>query len=89
MNCPSNDVSSEITETSDLATTVSWIEPTAVDESRNVTLLMKTHSSGDTFPVGLTTVTYMFVDSSNNIASCTFVVKVRLGKNMLAVLTFV
>ena len=75
MKCPSFG----IVETSDSATTVSWVEPTAVDDSGNVTLLMKTHSSGDTFPVGLTTVIYVFADSSNNIASCTFVVRVSRG----------
>ena len=75
-NCPTSDMISEIAGSS---ITVSWIEPTAVDDAGNATLLVKTHSPGEVFEVGSTTVLYMFVDSSNNIASCTFAVKVRHG----------
>ena len=83
MSCPSTEITSKITDNSDSAATVmtvSWIEPTAVDESGNVTLLVKTHSSGQIFKVGSTTVMYLFADSSNNIASCSFDVTVTLRK---------
>ena len=79
VNCPSSEITSEVANATDSATVVSWIEPTAVDKSSNVTLLVKTHSPGQTFRVGSTTVMYMFADLSNNIASCTFVVTVSHG----------
>ena len=82
MNCPTSEITSEIEDSSDSATTVSWTEPTAVDESGNVTLVVKTHSAGQMFRVGSTTVMYMFADSSNNIASCTFVVTINHGKHV-------
>src|SRR5258707_3358533 len=34
------------------------------------------HNSGDTFPVGITTVTYNAVDGAGNSATCSFTVKV-------------
>ena len=80
VNCPSTEITSEVADATDSATVVSWIEPTAADKSSNVTLLVKTHSPGQMFRVGSTTVLYMFTDSSNNIASCTFDVVVSRGK---------
>ena len=82
VNCPTSEIASEIEDNSDSATNVSWTEPTATDESGNVTLLIRTHSAGQMFRVGSTTVMYMFADSSNNIASCTFVVTVSRGKHV-------
>ena len=84
-SCPSSEINSKIMGASDIATTVSWIEPSASDESGNVTLIVKTHSSGQMFKVGSTTVMYMFADSSNNIASCTFGVTVSRGKYVVFV----
>ena len=81
MNCPYyHEITSEITDNPDSSTKVSWIEPTAADEYGNVTLLVKTHSSGQMFKVGSTSVMYMFADSSNNIASCSFDVTVTFRK---------
>ena len=44
---------------------VTWTEPTASDNSGDVTLT-STHSPGDTFPIGSTPVIYTAVDSSSN-----------------------
>ena len=53
-------------------TTVNWTELQATDNSGDVFLTFRTHSPGSTFPIGITTVTYTFTDSSNNTASRSF-----------------
>ncbi|XP_072045211.1 hyalin-like isoform X2 [Amphiura filiformis] len=70
LQCPS-DIHYNV-EIGSTLTAVSWTEPSASDESGNVILLVKTHSTGEHFGVGKTTVTYLFVDSSNNMATCSF-----------------
>ena len=55
---------------------IEWVEPEAEESFDIVTLLFKTHSSGDLFPVGSTNVSYFFVDSSFNFAVCNFTVNV-------------
>ncbi|XP_072013031.1 hyalin-like isoform X2 [Amphiura filiformis] len=58
-------------------TVVYWLEATAYDNSGTVNLISQSHISGRSFfRVGMTTVTYTFIDPSNNIASCDFVVTV-------------
>ena len=42
--------------------------------------LHSTHRSGDLFPVGITTVSYSFVESTNQSVVCDFVVTVVQGK---------
>ena len=88
LNCPSSETTSKIADSSDSAIAVSWTEPTAVDESGNVKLLMNTHSPGQMFRIGSTMVMYLFTDSSNNIASCTFDVTVSLCKCIQVSLRF-
>lgn len=53
---------------------MSWIEPSAVDDSGEVKLKQSSHKSGDTFHIGSTSVSYVFTDASNNTATCNFVV---------------
>ncbi|KAJ8041828.1 Hyalin [Holothuria leucospilota] len=53
-------------------TAVFWTEPTATDISGTVSLQSRSHSPGSTFPVGETTVTYVFIDNAGNSATCTF-----------------
>ena len=60
-------------------TIAAWKEPSAVDASGNATLLIKTHSPGELFPVGNTSVSYVFVDSAFNMARCYFEVFVITG----------
>ncbi|XP_072045208.1 hyalin-like [Amphiura filiformis] len=71
--CPSDIVTN--VELGSIGTFVNWTEPSATDESGNVTLLVKTHSSGELFGAGESTVTYLFTDPSNNIAACTFQIR--------------
>ncbi|XP_072021512.1 hyalin-like [Amphiura filiformis] len=73
-NCPS-DIIAEVEEGS-TSSPVSWREPSASDASGNVTLIVKTHQSGEIFGIGANTVMYIFADPSNNMAFCTFSVKV-------------
>ena len=54
---------------------VSWIEPSAVDDCSNTTIV-RSHSPNHTFPAGITTVSYEFRDTSGNIVSYQFEVKV-------------
>ena len=77
LGCP-GDINTS-TELGSLGKTVFWDEPTAFDESGNVELLYKSHKGGDTFSRGSTLVTYMFTDSTGNLAVCTFEVTVTSG----------
>ena len=53
-------------------TTVTWTEPTATDNSGSVFLRFQTYAPGSAFPIGITKVTYIFSDSSENNASTSF-----------------
>ena len=61
------------------STIVDFIDATASDASGTTTLVEKTHESGSSFPVGVTNVTYTFVDGGGNSASCSFLVTVSTG----------
>ncbi|PIK57645.1 hyalin [Apostichopus japonicus] len=70
MGCPQS-----VVETVELGVTsvpVFWVEPTVTDISGTERLDDRSHQPGQSFMVGLTTVTYVFSDASNNIARCTF-----------------
>src|SRR5260221_38644 len=54
---------------------VNWTIPTASDNC-SIGSFTSNHNSGDTFPVGITTVTYNAVDGAGNSATCSFTVKV-------------
>ncbi len=77
--CPNN-----LTKEADLQSfgaIVTWEEPIADDISKHVMILLQTHSSGNYFAVGTTIVSYIFRDSSNNMAKCSFSVTIVLGKD--------
>ena len=57
-----------------------WTTPVARDNSRNVTL-RSSHHPGRSYPMGITTVTYIAEDSSSNNASFKFIVKVSGKQN--------
>ena len=78
VNCI-NDVTSQIGLNIG-GTTVSWVEPTATDNSGVVSLSSRSRAPGSFFVVGSTDVTYVFVDGSGNTAACTFSVNVVEGK---------
>ena len=52
--------------------TVTWMEPTATDNSNMVPTVTQSHQSGDSFPVGTMQVTYTFADQQGNEAFCSF-----------------
>ena len=51
---------------------VTWREPTATDDSGIEPSVVMSHRSGDSFPIGMTTVSYEFSDRSGNKATCSF-----------------
>lgn len=80
-NCPSN-----IQTTIPLGTaqtSIQWIEPTAVDDSGVVNIILQTSTPGSNFGVGPTTVTYVFADPTGNTAICSFTVTVIAGNYFL------
>ena len=62
------------------AAIVTWNEPTASDNCTTVTL-DSDHDSGDSFPVGITTVTYTATDSTGNTITCSFDIRVNDEEN--------
>ncbi|XP_072014219.1 hyalin-like, partial [Amphiura filiformis] len=57
---------------------VTWIEPTAFDNSGRQPTISRSHQPGQNFPVGTTPVTYIFTDSSGNEAQCSFTITVNV-----------
>ena len=53
---------------------LTWTEPTA--EDTGPLRVEQSHRSGESFPVGVTTVEYRFYDEVNNMAVCEFNVTV-------------
>jgi gliding motility-associated-like protein len=72
--CTSNKVVSNAPGT--CAAPVFWDMPNAFDNCSGITYT-STHNSGDTFPVGVTTVTLTATDASGNATNCTFTVTVN------------
>ncbi|WP_159092214.1 HYR domain-containing protein, partial [Aquimarina sp. Aq107] len=76
-NCPT-----DITINSDSGAcfaTASWVEPTVTDNCTIDTAIVwsSSHNSGDSFPTGTTTVTYVATDESgNNSSNCSFTITV-------------
>ena len=71
-NCPTD--ITQIVAAGQTSATVIWTPPTATD---NVTptdqiTMVATHAPGGQFPVGTTTVTYIFMDQAGNDATCSF-----------------
>ena len=57
---------------------VTWNEETVTDLSP-VFLVSRSHDSGAFFLVGIQTVTIRYIDSSNNVGECSFVITVETG----------
>ena len=57
--------------------TATWTTPTISDDCSGATITSSTHNSGDTFPLGTTTVTYTVTDGAGNTAECSFDVTVE------------
>ncbi|XP_072022697.1 hyalin-like [Amphiura filiformis] len=85
-NCPS-DIIANVEEGS-MSASVSWTEPSAIDASGNVTLIVKTHESGERFGIGANTVMYIFADPANNLAFCTFAIKITSNESRAPTILF-
>ena len=72
--CP--DAASGAIPTGQSSVAVNWLAPTASDNSQLPVSTDSTHSPGDTFGLGVTTVIYTFTDSVGNTATCSFLVTV-------------
>ena len=79
-SCP-NDITRDIDVGSRPTPRIYWSTPTpSVDLSGNVSLVWQSHSPGNRFDVGDTTVKYVFANDSGSEEICIFVVTVREGK---------
>ena len=58
------------------STVVTWTEPTATDNSGLPVTRTSDRSPGQSYPLGTTSVEYVFTDASRNTAFCRFVVTV-------------
>ena len=70
INLPSN--LTQNTDPSSNTSTVEWTPPTATDNSGENVSLTSTHSPGDSFDIGTTTVTYTAIDLYSNEATASF-----------------
>ena len=61
-----------------VSATVDWSEPLVADNS-GFQVLSSTHTPGDSFPFGVTLVTYTASDASGNTASRNFTITVETG----------
>ncbi|XP_022082302.1 mucin-2-like isoform X2 [Acanthaster planci] len=59
--------------------TVSWTPPTATDDSGTVVQVYASHQPDSVFPRGVTPVTYIFADPSQNYARCVFFINIEDG----------
>ncbi|MEQ1911071.1 MAG: HYR domain-containing protein, partial [Vicinamibacterales bacterium] len=79
-NCPSSfTFNSNSGNTSTCSQIVSWTPPTATDNCGtilNPVTVVASHTPGSVFPLGATTVTYVFTDTHNNSSTCSFVITV-------------
>ncbi|XP_071804899.1 uncharacterized protein [Asterias amurensis] len=67
-------------------TTVTWAAPMVEDNSMSMVDLTLSNSSGTSFPVGTTLVTYTATDPSGNADTCSFNVTVYLEDNLSPVI---
>ncbi|KAJ8021299.1 Hyalin [Holothuria leucospilota] len=70
VNCPADTVDSIDITLSEME--VVFAEPSATDNSGIVFVQSQSHTPGNFFPPGLSTVTYVFSDTSGNTAECQF-----------------
>jgi hypothetical protein len=83
-NCPANITLNTGEANPTCGRSATWSAPVASDNCSGVTLT-GTHSSGDVFPVGITTETFTAEDASGNTSTCTFTV--TINDNTVPVIT--
>ncbi|XP_072014217.1 hyalin-like [Amphiura filiformis] len=66
---------------------VTWTEPTATDNSGMTPTVTQSHQPGDSFPVGMTQVTYTFTDQAGNDATCTFAIIIQAIDNISPIIS--
>jgi hypothetical protein len=64
----------------------SWVPPTSSDNCGSP-VMTSSHDIGDTFAIGVTTVSYLLVDDSGNQDSCSFTVTITNGLSLTTVVT--
>jgi len=79
--CPDNIVVDN--EEEECEVEVDWTTPVPTDNC-GIDTLIASHEPGDTFPVGITTITYIAIDESGNSDTCTFTIEV-LGADPLTI----
>jgi len=85
LNCPDDiDLVASVGQCNATAT---WTPPTP-DPTCDAVITSSSHDSGDTFPVGTTTVTYVITDGSGNTNTCSFDVTVNYDSNPVLVCPF-
>jgi len=65
-----------LTKPGESCAVVHWVLPTATDETSGIATFTSTHHSGDTLPVGATTITYTATDRAGHVTTATFDVTV-------------
>ena len=75
VTCPADIVLSTVTGTCEAFAT--WDLPVPTDNCGSASISGSTHNSGDSFPLGTTTVTYTVVDDAGNEATCSFDITVE------------
>ena len=76
---PTGVITEYINNAANLPVAVTWTTVTASDNSGVAPTITQTASSGDTFPLGDTVVTYTATDGDGNTATAMFTVRVILG----------
>jgi HYR domain/Ricin-type beta-trefoil lectin domain-like/Secretion system C-terminal sorting domain len=73
--CPQNIVINQSTANSTACLPLEWSEPLAADNC-GVASLTSNRVSGECFAMGVTTITYTAIDSSQNFATCSFTITI-------------
>ncbi len=82
-DCPANIIVTA--NAANCSAVVNWNAPATNDNCSSGLTLNSSHSSGSTFPLGTTAVTYTVTDGSGNTATCTFNVTVENNVSAAAV----
>lgn len=71
-NCPAD---IQLSASANCTAIATWVPPVAFDNCK-VSSFKSTHQPGESFPLGLTTVSYTAIDSSGNTITCSFEIEV-------------
>ena len=83
VSCPG-----DINETAQVGTSSAEIffdDANATDNSGTVTLASQSHTSGSSFNIGMTTVTFTYEDGNGNTGNCSFLITISEGKFLFLV----